>query len=122
MTEPIRIRGESRLRAGEGDLVLAIMTLFLPASNPLFTWKPGTAAQLLLNTEQLIVFCEAITPTGRSGFDLSTVGGDGKVGNRGIFCLSGPVADDCGKMGFVGHFNGVQGFGEGADLIQFDQD
>ena len=48
--------------------------------------------------------------------------GHGQVGDGGVFGLAGAVGDDGGVAGAVGHLDGVQGLGQGADLVDLDED
>ena len=76
----------------------------------------------MLDTQQLIVFGNAVGAAERAGLDLAGVGGDGDVRNGGIFGFAGAMADDGGVTIFLSEFHGVQGFGQGTDLIHFDED
>ncbi len=50
------------------------------------------------------------------------VGGHGDVGDGGVFGLARAVADHRGVAGAVGHLDGLEGLGQGADLVDLDQD
>ena len=58
----------------------------------------------------------------RTGFDLTGVGGHGQVGNGGVFGLTAAVRNNAGVTGAFGHLNGFQRLGQGADLVDLDQD
>jgi hypothetical protein len=52
---------------------------------------------------------------------LTGGGGHGEVGDKGVFGFAGAVRDDGVVAGFAGELDGVDGFGDGADLIQLDK-
>ena len=64
----------------------------------------------------------AIGAAGAAGLDLAAVRGDGDIGDRRILGLAGAVADHGGPAGAMGHLDGFEGFGQGADLVDLDQD
>src|SRR5271166_3589205 len=82
----------------------------------------GVAAQLFLDPQELVVLGDAVGPTGRAGLDLAGVGGHGDVGDCRVFGLAGAMADYRGEPGAMGHLDGLQGFGQGANLVDLDQD
>ena len=59
---------------------------------------------------------------GRTGLDLAGVGDQRNIGDGGVFGLTGAVGDHGGITGPVGHLDGVQGLGQGADLVDLDED
>jgi len=82
----------------------------------------GVFTKLLLDAEELIVFSQAIGAAQGAGFDLATVGGDGDVGNGRVFGFTGAMAQDSSVAIGLGQLDGVEGFGEGTDLVDFHQD
>ena len=45
-----------------------------------------------------------------------------EVRDGGVFGLAGAVADDGGPAGAASHFDRLEGLGDGADLVELDQD
>ena len=58
---------------------------------------------------------------GGAGLDLPGAHGDGEIGDEGVFGFAGAVRDDGGVAGLAGHLDGVDRFGDGADLVELDQ-
>ena len=58
----------------------------------------------------------------RAGLDLPAVGGDGEIGDGGIFRLARAVRHHRGVAGLVRHLDGGQRLGQRADLVDLDQD
>ena len=53
---------------------------------------------------------------------MAGIGGDRDVGDGSVFRLAGPMADHRGVGVFFGEFDRIEGLGERADLVDFDQD
>ncbi|KAG0771588.1 hypothetical protein G6F21_014717 [Rhizopus arrhizus] len=70
----------------------------------------------------MVVLGHAIAAAQRAGLDLGGGGGHRDVGDGGVFVIAGTVRDHCGISGTVGHGDRFQGFAEGADLVDLDQD
>jgi len=49
-------------------------------------------------------------------------GGDGEIGDEGVFSFTGAVGNDGVVTSLAGEFDGVDSFGDGADLIEFNED
>ena len=47
--------------------------------------------------------------------------GDDEIGEEGIFGFAAAMGDDGGVICFAGHFDGFDGFADGADLVELDQ-
>jgi hypothetical protein len=69
-----------------------------------------------------VVLGDAVAAAGRAGLDLAGVHGDGEIGDGGVFGLAAAVADDGGVAGALGLGDAVEGLGEGADLVDLDED
>src|ERR1700732_1644698 len=78
-------------------------------------------AEFLFNAQQLIVLGDAVGAAGGAGFDLASGGGDGEIGDEGILGFAGAVGNDGVVAGFAGQFDGVDGFGDAANLVQLDE-
>ncbi len=70
----------------------------------------------------MVVLGDAVGAGGGAGFDLAGAGAYGEVGDEGVFGLAAAVADDRGVAEAAGQFDGVEGFGDGADLVDLNQD
>ena len=79
-------------------------------------------AQLLLDAEQLIVFCNTLSSARSAGLDLAGVQCNCQVCNRGVLSLTGTMGGNSGIACLVGHLDCFQSLGYGTDLVQFDQD
>ena len=77
--------------------------------------------QILLNTEQPVVFGDTLRAAGGSRLDLARVERDRQIGNRRVLRLAGAMGNDCSITCSVCHFNGIHRLGQGADLIEFNQ-
>ena len=64
---------------------------------------------------------DAIGAARRAGLDLARAGADRQVGDRRVFGLARAVRDDRRVAGVARHRDGVERFGDRADLIQLDQ-
>src|SRR5690606_18738306 len=82
----------------------------------------GARAQLLLDAQQLVVLGHAVAAAQRAGPDGGGGGGHGDVGDGGVLGLARTVRDHGRVLRRVGHGDGLQGLGEGADLVDLDQD
>src|SRR5262244_3378514 len=79
-------------------------------------------AEFLFDAQKLVVLGDAVGAAGRARLDLAGVGGDGEVGDEGIFGFAGAVADDGGVSGVGCHLHGFERLGGGADLIDLYED
>ncbi len=80
------------------------------------------AAELLLDAQQLVVLRVAVRAGGRAGLDLAGARRDREVRDGGVLGLAGAVRDDGGPAGGVRHADRLERLGEGADLVELDQD
>ncbi len=79
-------------------------------------------AKLFLDAEELVVLSNALSAVRSTGLDLASVQSDDEVGDRGVRGLAGTVRDDSGPAGVLGHLDGFDRLGEGADLVELDED
>src|SRR5690606_30040158 len=77
--------------------------------------------ELLLDAQQLVVLVDALPAGGRAGLDLAGVHRDGEVGDGGVLGLPGAVRDHRGEAVALGQRDGVEGLGQGADLVELDE-
>ena len=87
-----------------------------------FASELGDVAQFVFDTQQLVVLADAVGAAQGAGFDLSGVGGYGEIGDGGVFGFAATMGDYGGVTGAFGHLDSVEGFGEGADLVDLNQD
>lgn len=81
----------------------------------------GVLAQLLFDTEDLVELGETLG-TGRStGLDLTGAETDDDVGNGDVLGLTGAVRDHDTPATGVGVLGGLDGLGEGTDLVDLEQ-
>ena len=81
----------------------------------------GVCAQFIFDFQQAVVFGGAFGAAGRPGLNQAAVQCGRQIGNRGVFGLAAAVADDGFPTDFLRHADGGNGLGEGADLIQFNE-
>jgi Helicase subunit of the DNA excision repair complex len=79
-------------------------------------------AEFFLDAEKLVVFCKAVGAGHRAGLDLAAVGCDCEICEGGVLGFARAVGSDSGVMVAVSELDGVQSLGQGADLVQLDQD
>src|SRR6478736_567604 len=78
--------------------------------------------ELLADAEELVVLRDAVRAAEAARLDLPAVRRDGEVGDEGVGGFAGAVRADGGVAVLVGQADGVEGFGDGADLVQLDED
>ena len=54
----------------------------------------GAVAEFFFDAEELVVFGHAVGAGGGAGFDLAAVGGDGDVGDGGVFGFAAAMGED----------------------------
>ena len=86
-----------------------------------FAIEAGAGAQFFLNAEELVVFGDAVGTRCGTRFDLARGGSDGEVGDKGVLGFAGAVRNDGFVASLAGQFDGVDGFGDAANLIQLDE-
>src|SRR5512133_2996803 len=82
----------------------------------------GDLTQIFFNAQQLVVLGHAVGAAQTAGLDLTGVGAHRNVGNGGVFGLARAMADDGGVTRALGHLDAGKGLGQGADLVDLDQD
>ena len=82
----------------------------------------GRRPEGFFNAKELVVLRDAVHAGWGAGLDLAGVGGNGEVGDEGVAGLAAAVRDDRVEPGSVRHLDRVEGFGQRADLVEFDQD
>src|SRR6267378_52751 len=83
--------------------------------------EAGGGAQFFLDAEELIVLGDAVGAAGGARLDLAGGGSHGEISDESVFGFSGAVRDDGVVAGLAGHLDGINGFGDGTDLIEFDE-
>jgi len=83
--------------------------------------KPRPIPQLFLDPQQLVVLGYAVGAGGAACLDLARTGRNREVGDESVFGFAGAVGDDAGVSVAAGEVDGVEGFADGADLVDFDQ-
>src|SRR6516162_7546354 len=78
--------------------------------------------ELGLDTQQLVVLCDAVRARQRAGLDLRGGGGDGDVGDGAVLGLAGAVRYHRGVVRLVGHVDALERLGERTDLVRLDED
>src|ERR1700745_1755874 len=81
----------------------------------------GRVAQVLFDAQQLVVLGDPLAAGRGAGLDLPGVSRHRQGGAEGVIGLAGPVADHAGEAGPLREADRVQGLGDGADLVDLDQ-
>ena len=76
---------------------------------------------MFFDAKDLIVFGNAVGARSRAGFDLPGGGGHGEIGDERVLGFAGAMRNDRVVAGLARHFDGLDCFGDGADLIQLDE-
>lgn len=96
----------SELRAGETEVLSS---------------EDGTASELLLNTENLVVLSEAVGTARRSRLDLTSAKSNDEVTNKVVFSLTRAMADHNAPAGGLTHVGGLNRLGDSADLVDLQE-
>jgi len=80
-----------------------------------------SVAKPALDAQKLVVLGRPIGPAERPSLDLSRVGGDRHVGNRGVLSFARAVRDNRCIPSLLRHRDRGQRLGQRADLVQFDK-
>ena len=81
----------------------------------------SAVAELLLDAEQLVVLGDTLGPGRGTGLDLAGVQGNCEISDGGVFGLTGTVGCNSGHAGLVSHLDGLEGLGNGTDLVELDK-
>jgi hypothetical protein len=74
-----------------GILPTRIQSVIKRAANGANTGIKSVRTQFLFYPQQTVVFGNSVRTAQRTGFDLSGAGGNGQVGNEGVFGFSTAV-------------------------------
>src|SRR3954453_11246386 len=77
--------------------------------------------ELLLDAQELVVLGHPLRAGRCTGLDLATIRGHREVGDGGVLGLARPVAHHAAEAAAVGELDGVEGLGQGADLVALHQ-
>src|SRR5207249_4618392 len=88
--------------------------------------KTGSASRTdrIAKYNQLLRIEEELGKAARfngAGLDLAGDGGDSQIGDEGVFGFTGAVRNDGVVAGFASELDGVDGFGDCANLIELDE-
>src|SRR5205085_1157209 len=79
-------------------------------------------SEFLFDTEQLVVFGDAIGPARRTGFNLPRGGADCEVRDGGVLGLARTMRNNGAVVRVLRHFHRVERFSDRTDLIQLDEE
>jgi len=82
----------------------------------------GFVTEFILDAEESIILGGAFGAAGRPRLYLARPQPRTEVGDGGVLGLTGAVADHGRPAGLPGRANGLDGLGESADLVKFDED
>src|SRR3981189_2691663 len=71
-----------------------------------FAVEAGGGACFLFDAQELIVFGGAVGAAGGAGLDLASGGGDGEIGDEGVFSFTGAGGNDGGVGRLAGELHG----------------
>merc|ERR1719282_2019960 len=98
--------GTCLLELGQPEFVTCVHTL---------------AAELLLDTQELVVLGESLRTTWCPCLDLPGAQADGEISDERIFCFTGTVARHHAPAGGLAHADGLDRLRNRADLIHLEQ-
>src|SRR5277367_4786748 len=78
-------------------------------------------AELLLDTDQLVVFRQPVRTRERSRLDLAAIRGDGEIGYGRVLGFARTVRHHRAITGLVRHLHRFQRFAQRADLVNLDE-
>ena len=81
----------------------------------------GICIQIFFDTEELVVLSHTFASCRSASLDLSSVQSDGNVCDGGICGFTRAVGNDSGIACALCHLYCFEGFGQGTDLVQLDQ-
>ncbi len=79
-------------------------------------------AEVFLDAQQLVVLGNALAACRSTGLDLAAADGNREVGDGGVLGLAGTVAHHRLVAVAVSEIDGVEGLGQGADLVDLHQE
>ena len=82
---------------------------------------PRRRAEGAFNAKETVVFGDAVAAAGGAGFDKTGVGGDGEIGEGGIFGIAGAVRGNEAVVMVLRSADDVEDLGERTDLIGLDE-
>src|SRR6266404_7115298 len=94
---------------------------FLSSGKDGLAGKARRRSELLFDAQQLIVFRDAISARSRARFDLSRGSRHSKIRDKGVFSFAGTMRNNGVITGHASQFDGIDGFGDAANLVQLDQ-
>ena len=82
----------------------------------------GLVAKTFFNAHELVVFANTVCTAGTTSLDETSIQGHNKVSNGGILGFARTVRDDGCIAIAGGQIDSVDGFGEGSNLVEFNED
>lgn len=82
----------------------------------------GAFTQLLLDAHELVVLGHTVRAAHTARLDLAGIGGHGDIGNCGVLSLTRAVGGHGVVAMAMGHLDSFQRLGEGANLVDLDED
>jgi hypothetical protein len=82
----------------------------------------GILTKLLLDTEDLVELGQALATGRGTSLDLTSAETDNDVGDSDILCLTRSVGDHDAPAGGEGVLGGLDGLGEGTDLVDLEEE
>src|SRR6201987_6554853 len=86
-----------------------------------FAAEAGGGADFFLEWEGLVLLRSAVGARSRAGLDLAGRGGDRQVSDKRVFGFAGTMRNDRVVAGLASEFDGINGFGDRANLIELDE-
>lgn len=81
----------------------------------------GIGTQLFLNTEELVVLGKTFRAAGSTGLDLASTETDDEISNGGVLSFTRAVGDHDTPTSSLGVLGGLDGFGQGTNLVNLEQ-
>merc|ERR1719411_991394 len=82
----------------------------------------GIGAELLLNSQELVVLGESLGPAGGASLDLACAETNDKISDEAVLCLSRPVRHHSSPALGLSHVVSLDGLSHAADLVNLEQE
>ena len=90
--------------------------------SPVGTSKDGVGAEIFFDSENLVVLGESLGSARSASLDLASLETDDQIGDEGVFSFARSVGDHDAPAGIHRHLSGLDGLGEGTNLVHLQQE
>ena len=89
--------------------------------SPIGTGEDGVGAEIFFDSEDLVVLGESLGSARGTSLDLASLETDDQIGDEGVFSFARSVGDHDAPAGIHRHLSGLDGLGEGSNLVNLQQ-